>query len=150
MKPKAIVISPGPKTPNEAGNTLDIIKKNLDIPILGICLGHQAIGQNFGGRIINCDQIQHGKIDNICHNKNKLFKDIEINFKATRYHSLIIERETLPKDLEIIAETKNGIIMGISHKYKKIFGLQFHPESIGTKYGETILKNFLTIIKYGS
>lgn len=148
-KPKAIIISPGPKTPDEAGVSLDIIKKNQDIPLLGICLGHQAVGQSYGGSIVQCNEILHGKIDIIHHNGNELFKGIKVKFEATRYHSLIIERKSIPKDLEIIAETKDKIIMGIAHKHKKIFGLQFHPESIGTNEGEKILKNFLKIIKYG-
>ena len=149
-KPKAIVLSPGPKTPNEAGICLDILKRNKDIPILGICLGHQAIGQNYGSSIIQCKEIMHGKIDTIYHNGNHLFKNIEKKFEATRYHSLIVEKNTLSKDVEIIAQTKNKIIMGISHKRKKIFGIQFHPESIGTQNGKKILKNFLNIIKYDS
>jgi len=148
MKPKAIVISPGPKTPNEAGISLDIIKKNIDTPILGICLGHQSIGQSFGGSVIQCNKILHGKIDTIHHNGNKLFFGIKDTFEATRYHSLIVQRKNLPTDLIIIEETKEGVIMGIAHKYKKIFGLQFHPESIGTKDGKKIFKNFLNIIDY--
>ena len=148
MKPKAIVISPGPKSPNEAGICLDIIKKNKDIPILGICLGHQSIGQGYGGYIIQCKEIKHGKIDTMQHSGHKLFKGINKNFQATRYHSLTLERKSLPPNLEIIAETKNKIIMGIAHKNKKIFGLQFHPESVGTEVGKTILENFLSIIKY--
>ena len=148
--PKAIIISPGPKTPNQAGICLDLIKLNKDIPVLGICLGHQSIGQAYGGLVIQADEIKHGKIDEIKHFGNVLFEDINETFEATRYHSLIIEKKSLPKDLEIIAETKNKIIMGIAHKNKKIFGLQFHPESIGTKNGKKILKNFLKIINYES
>ena len=145
--PKAIIISPGPKTPNQAGICLDLIKLNKDIPVLGICLGHQSIGQAYGGLVIQADEIKHGKIDEIKHFGNVLFEDINETFEATRYHSLIIEKKSLPKDLEIIAETKNKIIMGIAHKNKKIFGLQFHPESIGTESGKIILKNFLNITK---
>ena len=148
IKPKGIVLSPGPKTPNEAGICLNLIKQNKNLPILGICLGHQSIGQSFGGKIIQCDEIMHGKIDRIFHNENELFHGINKSFEATRYHSLIIKKFSLPSELEIIAETKNKIIMGIAHKQKKIFGLQFHPESIGTKNGKKILKNFLNIIKY--
>ena len=148
MKPEAIVISPGPKNPDEAGICLDIVKKNKDVPILGICLGHQSIGQSYGGSIVQCKEIMHGKIDIIEHSGHELFKGVNKNFKATRYHSLIVERETLPPNLKIIAETRNKIIMGIAHKNKKIFGLQFHPESIGTDLGKTILGNFLSIIKY--
>ena len=148
LKPKGIVLSPGPKTPNEAGICLDIIKNNINTPLLGICLGHQSIGQAYGGEIIQCKEIMHGKIDTIYHKKNKIFKGIVRSFKATRYHSLIVKRENLPSELEIIAETNSKIIMGIAHKYKKIFGLQFHPESIGSEYGKLILQNFLKIIKY--
>ena len=148
--PKAIVLSPGPKTPNEAGICLDILKKNKNTAILGICLGHQAIGQNYGSSIVQCKEIMHGKIDTIYHNGNSLFNNIEKKFEATRYHSLIVEKKTLSKDMEIIAQTKNKIIMGISHKRKKIFGIQFHPESIGTSNGKKILKNFLNIINYDS
>ena len=149
MKPKAVILSPGPCTPNEAGICVDLVKnfKN-NFPILGICLGHQSIGQAFGSQIIQCNQIMHGKIDNIIHNNHNIFKNVEKNFKATRYHSLIIDKKTLSKEFEIIAKTNNNTIMGIAHKTKKIIGLQFHPESIGTKSGKNILKNFLKIIKY--
>ena len=150
MKPQAIVLSPGPKTPNEAGICLDLIKKNKDLPMLGICLGHQSIAQAYGASIVQSDEIMHGKIDSIEHFQHSLFNGISTIFKATRYHSLIIQKETLPKKMEIIAKTKKNIIMGISHKEKKIFGLQFHPESIGTKNGKLILSNFLKIINYES
>ena len=146
--PKAIIISPGPKTPNQAGICLDLIKLNIDIPVLGICLGHQSIGQGLGGSIIQCKEIMHGKIDKITHFGHKLFKNVQNNFYATRYHSLIIDKKTLPENLEIIAETKNKIIMGVAHKNKKMFGLQFHPESVGTENGKLILENFLNIINY--
>ena len=149
-KPSGIVISPGPKTPDDAGICLNLIKENKNIPILGICLGHQSIGQSFGGNVIQAKEIMHGKIDNIIHTGHKLFEGIDNNFKATRYHSLIIEKKSLPKELEIIAETKNNIIMGIAHKKEKIFGVQFHPESIGTKFGKNIFKNFIKLINYGN
>jgi len=149
MNPEAIVLSPGPCTPNEAGICLDLVKKCKNLfPILGICLGHQSIGQAFGGKIVKCDEIKHGKIDNIEHNNHPLFNGIENEFKATRYHSLIIENESLSSEFNIIAKTKKNIIMGIAHKSKSIFGLQFHPESIGTIKGKIILKNFLDLIKY--
>ena len=148
MKPKAIVISPGPKNPDKAGICLDVIKKNIDTPILGICLGHQSIGQSYGGSIIQCKEIMHGKVDTIQHSGHELSEGVSKQFQATRYHSLTLERNSLPANLEIIAETKNKIIMGIAHKNKKIFGLQFHPESLGTEVGKTILENFLSIIKY--
>ena len=151
INPKAIVLSPGPCTPNEAGICLKIIEnfKNT-FPILGICLGHQSIGQAFGGKIINCDEIMHGKIDFMKHFNHEIFKNIENNFLATRYHSLIIDRDTLSKDFIITAETNNKIIMGIAHSQLPIYGLQFHPESIGTEIGKDLLKNFLTLIKYGN
>ena len=149
IDPKALVLSPGPCTPNEAGICLDLVKKCKSLfPILGICLGHQSIGQAFGGKIIQCKEIMHGKIDKITHNNHPIFSDVNKEFTATRYHSLIIEKKSLPDDFEIIAKTKNDIIMAIAHKNKKIFGLQFHPESIGTQHGKIILKNFLKIIKY--
>ena len=150
-KPQALIFSPGPCTPNEAGICLELIKKSkLLFPMLGICLGHQSIGQAFGAKIIRCNEIKHGKIDDIIHNNHILFENIENNFKATRYHSLIIDNNSLPNDFNIIAKTANNIIMGIAHKERKIFGLQFHPESIGTQNGKLILKNFLDIINYES
>ncbi len=148
LKPKAIVISPGPGTPDEAGVCLDTVSQlHTNIPMLGICLGHQTIGQVFGGKIVKSKQIMHGKVDNIYHFGHSIFRNIEKKFQATRYHSLIIEKKSLSKDLVITAETKNKIIMGIAHKKLPIFGLQFHPESIGTEVGRNILKNFLNLIK---
>ncbi len=148
LDPKAIVISPGPCTPNEAGVCLSaVINLYRKIPILGICLGHQTIGQAFGGNVIKCKEVMHGKVDYVYHSGNPIFKNVDKKFQATRYHSLIIEKKSLPKDFAIIAETKNKIIMGIVHKKYPIYGLQFHPESIGTKTGKTILNNFLNIIK---
>ena len=147
-KPQAIVISPGPKTPNYAGISINLINTNHNIPILGICLGHQSIGQAFGGKIIRCNEIMHGKIDIINHNGHKLFKNIKKSFNATRYHSLIIEKKTLPKELKIIAWTNKKTIMGIAHNTKHIYGVQFHPESIGTIEGKKILRNFLNLINY--
>ena len=149
LKPQAIILSPGPCTPNEAGICLNLITRCKDLfPILGICLGHQSIGQAFGGKIIQCDQIMHGKIDIIKHYYHPIFKGVHNNFEATRYHSLIIKKKSLPKEFTIIAKTKNDIIMGIAHNIKNIFGLQFHPESIGTINGKIILSNFLKLIKY--
>ena len=148
LKPKSIVISPGPCTPNEAGISLDVVSElSTKFPILGICLGHQAIGQAFGGKIIKSKEIMHGKVDTINHFGHSIFKNVEKKFKATRYHSLIIDKKTMPKDFIITAETKNKIIMGIAHKKLPIYGLQFHPESIGTDTGKVILKNFLSLIK---
>tara|TARA_B100001029_G_C14959553_1_gene393610 strand:- start:310 stop:879 length:570 start_codon:yes stop_codon:yes gene_type:complete len=148
LNPKAIVISPGPCTPDEAGICLSTVSKLYSkIPILGICLGHQTIGQAFGSKIIKCKEIMHGKVDNIYHFGHSIFKDIDKKFLATRYHSLIIEKKSLSKDFIITAETKNKIIMGIAHKKFPVYGLQFHPESLGTNSGKTILKNFLNLIK---
>ena len=148
IKPQAIVLSPGPKTPNEAGICLSLIKKNKQIPIFGICLGHQSIAQSFGGSIIQCKKIMHGKIDQVNHKNHLLFKGIKRKFEATRYHSLMVDKKKLPKELEIIAQTNDNIIMAIAHKKKHIYGCQFHPESIGTSNGMQILKNFLNIINY--
>ena len=148
LKPKSIVISPGPCTPNEAGICLDLVSELSSVfPILGICLGHQTIGQAFGAKIIKCKEIMHGKVDTINHFGHSIFSNVETRFKATRYHSLIIDKKTMPKEFKIIAETKNKIIMGIAHKKLPVYGLQFHPESIGTDAGKIILKNFLDLIK---
>ena len=151
LNPKAIVISPGPCTPNEAGICLELIAQLKNkFPILGICLGHQSIGQAFGAKIINCEEIMHGKIDSMKHFNHVIFQNIENNFLATRYHSLIIDRNTLPKELMITAETNKKIIMAIAHINLPIYGFQFHPESIGTDVGKNLLNNFLKIIKYGN
>ena len=139
-----IVISPGPGNPNQAGNCLEIVKKVYKkIPILGVCLGHQIIGQVFKSKIIVAKKLMHGKTSLIRHNRKGIFKDIIKTFNATRYHSLIIDRKTLSKDLLITAETKDKIIMGIMHKKYNVHGVQFHPESIKTPEGMKILKNFL-------
>ena len=149
LDPKAIVLSPGPCTPNEAGISLNLVKELYQkYSLLGICLGHQTIGQAFGGNIIQCSEIMHGKICTIKHNNHSLFKNINSSFMATRYHSLIIKKETLHNDFQIIAKTDKDIIMGIAHKKYNVFGLQFHPESIGTIVGKTILKNYLELIHY--
>ena len=140
-----IVISPGPGNPNQAGNCIQIVKKlHKKIPILGVCLGHQIIGQVFGGKIINAKNLMHGKTSKIKHYKKGLFKNIHNNFLATRYHSLIVDRKSLPKDLIITAETKNRTIMGLMHKDYNIHGFQFHPESISTKVGMKLIKNFIS------
>ena len=139
-----IVISPGPGNPNQAGNCLKIVKDvHKKIPILGVCLGHQIIGQVFGGKIINAKNLMHGKTSKIKHNKKGLFKNIHNNFEATRYHSLVVDRNRLPKSLLITAETKNKTIMGLMHKDYDIHGFQFHPESISTKVGMKLIKNFI-------
>ena len=139
-----IVISPGPGNPNQAGNCLKIVKEvHKKIPILGVCLGHQIIGQVFGGKIISAKNLMHGKTSKIKHNKKGLFKNIHNNFEATRYHSLVVDRIRLPKSLLITAETKNKTIMGLMHKDYDIHGFQFHPESISTKVGMKLIKNFI-------
>jgi len=140
-----IVISPGPGNPNQAGNCLKIVKEvHKKIPILGVCLGHQIIGQVFGGKIIKAKNLMHGKISKIKHQKKGLFKNIQYNFEATRYHSLIVDRKSFPKDLIITAETKNKTVMGLMHKKYEIHGFQFHPESISTKVGIKLIKNFIS------
>ncbi len=142
---KKIVISPGPGYPIDAGNCLKIVKQVYkQVPILGVCLGHQVIGQVFGGKIISANRLMHGKTSNIKHNKKGLFKNIENNFEATRYHSLVVDRKNFPKDLIITAETRSKTIMGIMHKKYNIHGFQFHPESIKTKVGMRLIKNFIT------
>jgi len=139
-----IVISPGPGNPNQAGNCLKIVKKLYKkIPILGVCLGHQIIGQVFGSKIIQAKTLVHGKTSKIFSKKIGILKNLPKTFEATRYHSLIIDKKTLSKNLSITAETKNGLIMGIQHKNHNVHGVQFHPESIKTKYGLKILKNFI-------
>ncbi len=139
-----IVISPGPGNPNQAGNCINIVKSlHKKIPILGVCLGHQIIGQVFGSKITQAKKIMHGKISKIKSNKIGILKNIPTKFEATRYHSLIIDKKTLSKNLEITAETEDGIIMGIQHKKYNVHGVQFHPESIKTPIGLKILKNFI-------
>ncbi len=139
-----IVISPGPGNPNQAGNCLKIVKEVYKkIPILGVCLGHQIIGQVFGGKIIRANNLMHGKTSKIIHVKKGLFRNIQNNFEATRYHSLVVDRKKFPKKLLITAETKNKTIMGLMHKEYDIHGFQFHPESISTKVGMKLIKNFI-------
>ena len=141
---KKIVISPGPGNPNQAGNCLKIVKEVYKkVSILGVCLGHQIIGQAFGGKIISANKLMHGKTSKIIHMKKGLFKNIKKNFEATRYHSLIVDRKRLNKNLIITAETKNKTIMGLMHKDYNIHGFQFHPESISTKVGIKLIENFI-------
>ncbi len=149
MSPDGILLSPGPCDPNKAGICLDLVgaATTANIPLLGVCLGHQTIGQYFGGNVVRCHEIVHGKMGVIQHKRSLLFKDLPSPIKATRYHSLIVERSTLPEDLEITAETEDGIIMGLSHKIFPIHGVQFHPESIASEYGHDILKNFISMLK---
>ena len=141
-----IVISPGPGNPNQSGNCLEIVKSLYKkIPILGVCLGHQIIGQVFGSKIIQAKKLMHGKTSKIISKKTGLLKNLPKTFEATRYHSLIIDKKSLSRDLEITAETKDGLIMSVRHKKYHVHGVQFHPESIKTKLGIKILKNFIKI-----
>ena len=141
-----IVISPGPGNPNQSGNCLKIVKTLYKkIPILGVCLGHQIIGQVFGSKIIQAKKLMHGKTSEIISKKVGILKNLPKSFKATRYHSLIIDKKSLSKHLEITAESKDGLIMGVQHKEYDVHGVQFHPESIKTKLGIKILKNFIRI-----
>ena len=146
MAPERICVSPGPCTPSEAGISCEVIRTfGGEIPIFGVCLGHQCMGEVYGGDVVRADRLMHGKTSLIFHHGEDLFKGIESPFEATRYHSLIVKRDTLPDCLEITAETAEGEIMGLRHKEKKIYGVQFHPESILTASGTTILKNFLEL-----
>ncbi|MBI4823893.1 MAG: aminodeoxychorismate/anthranilate synthase component II [Nitrospirae bacterium] len=150
LKPMRIVISPGPCTPNEAGISVDLIRHFAGrIPILGVCLGHQSIGSAFGGKIIRAERLMHGKTSMIYHDGKTIFKGIVNPFEATRYHSLLIEKKTLPKCLEISAWTDMGEIMGVRHREFLIEGVQFHPESILTRVGKDILRNFLRLSRKG-
>ena len=146
MAPERIVISPGPKTPNEAGICLEVIQRfSGGMPILGVCLGHQAIGQAFGGRVVRAPEIMHGKTSLITHDGKTLFAGLPNPFPATRYHSLIVERSSLPDCLEISACSANGLIMGLRHREMKVEGVQFHPESVLTDAGKQLLANFLQL-----
>jgi anthranilate synthase component 2 len=144
LKPQAVILSPGPCTPNEAGICLDLIAKApKDLPILGVCLGHQAIGQAFGGKVISARAIMHGKLSPVTHTGGGVFKGLPSPFTATRYHSLAVRREDMPADLIVDAETADGEVMGLHHRDRPIFGVQFHPESIASEHGKPLLANFL-------
>lgn len=144
-RPDAIVISPGPCTPNEAGISLEVVKKLGDkMPILGVCLGHQAIGAAYGGDVVRTAPV-HGKLSKIRHEGKGVLHGINNHFEATRYHSLVVNRGTMPKDLAITAETDDGLVMALSHKTHPVHGVQFHPESIASEHGQIILKNFLDL-----
>lgn len=146
LRPKGIILSPGPGRPENAGICIELIKKlSKFIPILGVCLGHQAITVAFGGKVVNCSDIVHGKSTLIYHNKSVLYQEIPLSFQAARYHSLIAEKESLPDVLQIEAQNQDGQIMAIRHKARSTFGVQFHPESILTDHGNTLLKNFISI-----
>ncbi|MDX2289533.1 MAG: aminodeoxychorismate/anthranilate synthase component II [Hyphomicrobiaceae bacterium] len=146
MNPQAIVLSPGPCTPNEAGICLDLITAAAGrIPLLGVCLGHQSIGQAYGGKVIRAPEPMHGKLSTIRHPGKGLFKGLPKAFEVTRYHSLIVERASLPKCLRVTAETDDGLIMALEHKEHPVHGVQFHPESIASEHGHAILANFLAM-----
>ena len=144
LKPRHVVISPGPCTPNEAGISVSLIKEFAGkVPILGVCLGHQAIGQAFGGRIVHAKQVMHGKTSAIRHHSNSVFRNLPNPLQATRYHSLVIEQASLPSCLEVTAWTDDGEIMGVRHRTLPVEGVQFHPEAILTESGHALLTNFL-------
>ena len=147
LNPKAIILSPGPGTPDKAGICIQLVKESYKkIPILGICLGHQAIGEAFSSKIVIAPKIMHGKLSIINHNNHRIFNNIDRKFLATRYHSLIIENNSLSTELETIASTEDKLIMAIKHNKYKTYGFQFHPESIGTDVGKKLFNNFLDII----
>ncbi|HZO04468.1 MAG TPA: aminodeoxychorismate/anthranilate synthase component II [Burkholderiales bacterium] len=144
LAPSHIVLSPGPCTPNEAGVTLETIERLAGrIPILGVCLGHQAIGQAFGGKVVRAKQVMHGKVSRIRHDGRGVFAQLENDFIATRYHSLVVERESLPECLEVSAQSEDGEIMGLRHRSLAVEGVQFHPEALLTEHGHRMLENFL-------
>lgn len=146
LEPTRILISPGPGTPDDAGISLAVLKKYAGkIPMLGVCLGHQAIAQAFGGKIVRAPEPVHGKQTEVCHDGNTIFSGLSYRFKAGRYHSLIVEKESLPVEFEISATTPDGLIMGLRHKHMKLEGVQFHPESILTAEGKKLLQNFLQL-----
>ena len=146
LRPERIVISPGPGTPDDAGITLDVIERfSGKIPLLGVCLGHQSIGQAFGGRVIRAPELMHGKASEVSHDGKTIFAGVKNQFLAGRYHSLIVEKDSLPSCLEISASTADGIIMGLRHRELNVEGVQFHPESILTSDGKQLLANFLKL-----
>jgi anthranilate synthase component 2 len=148
LEPQSIVLSPGPCYPDKAGICLELIRTSEGrVPILGVCLGHQAIGQAYGGKIIRAPQPMHGKRSLIHHNGKSVFRGLEDGFPATRYHSLVIDRASLPPVLDITAETDGGVIMGVAHKSHPVHGVQFHPESIASKHGHALLQNFLRLAR---
>ncbi|WP_046021421.1 aminodeoxychorismate/anthranilate synthase component II [Magnetospira sp. QH-2] len=146
LNPQGLIISPGPCDPDQAGICLELIDKAAGkLPVLGVCLGHQSIGQVFGGKVVRAPTCMHGKLSPIAHTGKGIFAGLRNPFTATRYHSLLVDRESLPDDLQITAETKDGLIMGLQHKSLPIFGVQFHPESIASELGHDLLRNFLKI-----
>jgi len=148
LKPEAVVLSPGPCTPNEAGICLDLIRKaDGKLPILGVCLGHQAIGQIYGGTIVRAPEPMHGKVSRIHHTGKSVFRGLNNDFEATRYHSLTIAPDSIPASLEVTATSSDGVIQGVMHKTHPVHGVQFHPESIASENGHALLQNFLTLAK---
>jgi para-aminobenzoate synthetase component II len=146
LKPERLVISPGPGVPRDAGITIAAIQAFAGkIPILGVCLGNQAIGEAFGGRVVRAEHLMHGKTSEICHDSATIFRGLPYRFKATRYHSLIVEKEGLPEILEVSATTPDGLIMGLRHREYPVEGVQFHPESVMTEHGKKLLQNFLRL-----
>ena len=146
LAPEAIVLSPGPGYPDSAGVCLELVKKAAGkVPVLGVCLGHQTIGQAFGGRIVRAPRIMHGKLSAIRHGATGLFSGLPEEFQATRYHSLVVDRKSLPDCLRVTAETEDGLIMGLAHREHKVFGVQFHPESIASEHGHELFANFLQV-----
>jgi anthranilate synthase component II len=149
QRPEAIVISPGPGTPSRAGRVLELIRANESIPLLGVCLGHQAIGEAFGAKIVRGSVPVHGKVTPVFHTNARLFADCEVPLQTARYHSLVIERNLLPRDLYVDAETEDRTVMAVSHRNRPMFGIQFHPESFGTIGGDQIIRNFLAMARAG-
>lgn len=149
LNPTGILLSPGPKAPAQAGICLDMVSlaATTKTPLMGVCLGHQTIGEAFGGKVVRCHEIVHGKMGEIQHTNRGLFEDLPSPFQATRYHSLVVKRDSLPDALEITAELDDGTIMGLQHRELPIHGVQFHPESIRSKHGHAMLKNFLKTMK---
>jgi anthranilate synthase component 2 len=148
LAPEAILLSPGPKTPSEAGICLAVIDRfSPTTPLLGVCLGHQAIGQAMGGEVVRAPALMHGKTSRINHTGRSIFRGLNSGFEATRYHSLIVRRETLPESLAITASTEDGLIMAVEHRERPLYGVQFHPESIASENGHAILQNFMNIAR---
>jgi anthranilate synthase/aminodeoxychorismate synthase-like glutamine amidotransferase len=146
LKPERIVISPGPGVPSDAGLTIEVVRAlSSKIPILGVCLGNQAIGEAFGGRVVRAPYLMHGKTSEVCHDSATIFRGLPYRFKATRYHSLIVDKESLPDSLEVSATTPDGLIMGLRHRRFPVEGVQFHPESVMTEHGKKLLQNFLKL-----
>lgn len=144
LNPKGIILSPGPCDPNKAGVSLELVEAATSrVPVFGVCLGHQTIGQVFGGKVVQAPMPMHGKVSTIKHTRHNMFADIPSPFRATRYHSLVVDRTSVPESLEITAETEDGLVMAFAHKEHLIHGVQFHPESIASQFGHRVLRNFL-------